>query len=196
MAITIKVREHGGQILDGKDDLWCLLGQEDEPPELDDGIESQNSRLEVIVALAWHLGVILEAISETEDGSERLGVHAPFTAIDFASLTLWDVETFFLARHEHVGVGLVVFSLHVSWELHNKRLTSLWINARAGNCLPLREGYFGGLCLDGVPNNWQMLLTLLDNVFEGDSLCLYYRCRSGDHEGSEDGLHYFQLIIY
>ena len=82
LAITIETRENGGEILNSQYDLWSLLWQENEPPELDDGIEGQNSGLEVIVALTRDLSIILEAIGEAEQGTEHLGVHAGIAAVD------------------------------------------------------------------------------------------------------------------
>ena len=143
-------------------DLRPLGWEEDEPPELVEGVQGKDGVLKVVEAFTGCLGVVLEAISEAEEDSEDIAVKATELAANRGPL--WNSMTELLSSLEDANVGLIVVPVKI-WRQDELVLAAgSWVHPVLLPGLALGERHFAGSLLDSFPNYWELLSASLHQL--------------------------------
>ena len=139
----------------GEHDLRPLGWEEDEPPQLVEGVQGKDGVLKVVEAFTGCLGVVLEAVHEAEEDSEDIAVKAAELATNRGPL--WNSMTELLSSLEDTNVGLIVVPVKI-WRQDELVLAAgPWVDPVGLPGLALGERHCAGSLLDGVPDNWELL---------------------------------------
>ena len=120
LALGIEGGGNIDEVIDGDHEGSPLPWQEDKVELLHEGVKSKDGGLDILVAHTSNLSIVLEAVSEAQDGSKEWGVDA---LVLLNCALSWDHETLSESPVVNIESGLIITSVEIEWDHLSKLVT-------------------------------------------------------------------------